>query len=78
MQAGGITREFIRTLALTQGVTLPENRLDAVLKQYQSFLQSLARMLWMPDNQNALVRVSNLRKVLQSHSQRATSVFVHP
>ena len=48
MQAGGITREFIRTLALTQGVTLPENRLDAVLKQYQSFLQSLARMESLP------------------------------
>jgi len=44
MQAGGITKDFLRTLALAQGVTLPEERLDAVLKQYQSYLQSLARM----------------------------------
>jgi len=48
MQTGGITKEFIRTLALTHGVTLPEQRLDAVLKQYQAYLQSLARMESLP------------------------------
>ena len=48
MQAGGITKELLRALALTQGVTLPEARLDAVLKQYQAYLQSLARMESLP------------------------------
>jgi len=48
MQAGGITKELLRTLALTQGVTLPEVRLDPILKQYQAYLQSLARMESLP------------------------------
>jgi len=48
MQAGGITKELLRTLALAQGVNLPEQRLDAVLRQYQNYLQSLARMESLP------------------------------
>ena len=48
MQAGGITKELLRTLALAQGVNLPEERLDAVLRQYQNYLQSLARMESLP------------------------------
>ena len=48
MQAGGITKELLRTLALAQGVNLPEERLDAVLRQYQNYLQSLARMDSLP------------------------------
>ena len=48
MQAGGITKELLRTLALTQGVNLPDERLDAVLRQYQNYLQSLARMESLP------------------------------
>jgi hypothetical protein len=48
MQAGGITKELLRTLALEQGVTLPDERLDAVLRQYQNYLQSLARMESLP------------------------------
>ena len=48
MQAGGITKELLRALALAQGVNLPEERLDAVLRQYQNYLQSLARMESLP------------------------------
>jgi hypothetical protein len=48
MQASGITKELLRTLALAQGVTLPDERLDAVLRQYQNYLQSLARMESLP------------------------------
>jgi hypothetical protein len=48
MQAGGITKELLRTLALAQGVNLPEARLEAVLKQYEAYLQSLARMDSLP------------------------------
>jgi hypothetical protein len=48
MQASGITKELLRALALSQGVTLPEARLDAVLKQYEAYLQSLARMESLP------------------------------
>ena len=48
MQADGITKELLRTLALAQGVSLPEQRLDAVLKQYQGYLQVLTRMDSLP------------------------------
>jgi hypothetical protein len=48
MQADGITKELLRTLALAQGVQLPEERLDAVLRQYQSYLQTLAQLDSLP------------------------------
>jgi hypothetical protein len=48
MQAGSITKEVLRTLALAQGVNLPEQRLDAVLRQYQAYLAGLARMESLP------------------------------
>lgn len=48
MQAVGITKELLRALALVQGVNLPEERLDAVLRQYQSYLQSLGRLDSLP------------------------------
>ena len=53
MQAGGITKELIRTLAIAQGVNLPDERLDAVLRQYQNYLQSLARMESLPLSREA-------------------------
>jgi hypothetical protein len=51
MQAGsasGVTRQLIKTLALANGVDLPEERLDAVLQQYQIYLQTLARLDTLP------------------------------
>jgi Asp-tRNA(Asn)/Glu-tRNA(Gln) amidotransferase C subunit len=36
-----ITKEFISTLAEANGLTIPEDRLDVVLRQYQSFLRAL-------------------------------------
>ena len=52
MQAGttqvGVTKELIRALALANGVNLPEERLDAVLRQYQSYLRTLAQMDSLP------------------------------
>ena len=53
MQADGITKELLRTMARAQGVNLPEQRLDAVLSQYQSYLQSLARMESLPLSREA-------------------------
>ena len=48
MQAGGITKELLRELALANGVNLPEERLDAVLRQYQNYLRALARIDTLP------------------------------
>ena len=39
-----ITREFVRALALAQGVTIPDERLDDVLAQYRAFMESIARL----------------------------------
>jgi Asp-tRNA(Asn)/Glu-tRNA(Gln) amidotransferase C subunit len=36
-----ITKEFISTLAEANGLTIPEDRLDVVLRQYESFLRTL-------------------------------------
>ena len=36
-----ITREFIRTLAVANGLTLPDERLEQVRRQYESFLRTL-------------------------------------
>jgi hypothetical protein len=35
------TTDFIRTLAQANGLTIPEERLELVLQQYESFLRSL-------------------------------------
>jgi hypothetical protein len=51
MQAGsasGVTKELIKALASANGVDLPEERLDAVLQQYVTFLQTLARLDTLP------------------------------
>lgn len=36
-----ITKEFIRSLAAANGLTIPEERLDVVQRQYESFLRAL-------------------------------------
>jgi hypothetical protein len=36
-----LTTDFIRTLAQANGLTIPEERLELVLQQYESFLRSL-------------------------------------
>jgi len=36
-----VTKEFIRTLAAANGLTIPEERLELVLRQYEAFLRSL-------------------------------------
>jgi Asp-tRNA(Asn)/Glu-tRNA(Gln) amidotransferase C subunit len=36
-----ITKEFIRTLAAANGLTIPEERLEAVQRQYESYLRAL-------------------------------------
>jgi hypothetical protein len=36
-----ITKEFIRTLAAANGLTIPEERLEVVQRQYESYLRTL-------------------------------------
>jgi len=36
-----ITKDFIRSLAAANGLTIPEERLDVVQRQYESFLRAL-------------------------------------
>ena len=40
----GVNKGTIRTLALANGLLLPDARLERVLKQYQNYLQLLARL----------------------------------
>ncbi len=42
--ASDVTKETIQALAAANGLHLPENRLDRVLKQYQSFLRLTDRL----------------------------------
>ena len=39
-----ITKEFIRSLAAANGLTIPEDRLDVVQRQYEGFLRALEEM----------------------------------
>ena len=39
-----VNKETIRTLALANGIHLPDTRLERVLKQYKNYLQLLARL----------------------------------
>jgi hypothetical protein len=39
-----ITREFIKTLAGANGLTIPEERLEVVQRQYESFLRTLVEI----------------------------------
>ena len=36
-----ITKDFIRTLAAANGLTIPEERLEVVQRQYESYLRTL-------------------------------------
>jgi hypothetical protein len=42
--ATDITLDTIRSLALANGLTIPEERLPLVLRQYQAFLRTLDRL----------------------------------
>ena len=39
-----LTKDFIRNLAAANGLKIPEERLDLVLRQYQGFLRTLAEI----------------------------------
>ena len=39
-----VTNEFIRILAAANGLTFPDERLDLVRRQYESFLRVLAEI----------------------------------
>lgn len=39
-----ITREFIRTLAAANGITIADERLEQVRRQYESFLRTLGEI----------------------------------
>ena len=43
-----ITKEFIQKLARANGLEIPEERLEVVLRQYQSFLRTLERLESLP------------------------------
>jgi hypothetical protein len=43
-----LTKEMLKSLALANGVDIPEERLDAVLKQYQDYLKILAQFDSLP------------------------------
>jgi hypothetical protein len=43
-----ITRDFIRTLAAANGLTIPEDRLDVVLRQYEGFMRTLEKINTLP------------------------------
>lgn len=38
------TRELVRDLAAASGLTIPEERLDLVLRQYKEYLQTLREL----------------------------------
>jgi len=43
-----VTKEFIRTLAAANGLTIPEERLELVLRQYESFMRTLGEINSLP------------------------------
>jgi len=42
------TKELIRALAEANGLAIPEERLELVLRQYESFLRSLEQINTLP------------------------------
>lgn len=48
-----ITKELVRSLASANGVDLPEARLDAVLKQYKDYLNTLEKLDSLPLSREA-------------------------
>jgi hypothetical protein len=53
LRQAGITKELLKSLAQGNGVNVPDERLDAVLKQYQSYLEILARLDSLPLSREA-------------------------
>ena len=47
------TKELIRELAAVNGLTIPEDRLELVLRQYESFLRSLQEINSLPLSREA-------------------------
>lgn len=43
-----ITRDFIQSLARANGLEIPEERLELVLRQYQNFLRTLEELDSLP------------------------------
>jgi hypothetical protein len=43
-----LTNEFIRTLAAANGITIPDERLDLVRREYEGFLRRLAEINTLP------------------------------
>jgi hypothetical protein len=39
-----ITKDFIRTLAAANGLTIPDERLDVVQRQYENYLRTLGEI----------------------------------
>ena len=44
MQQTAITRELIQALALANGLNLPDDRVDVVLEQYESYLRIIEEL----------------------------------
>ena len=49
----GITKDVIKSLAQIQGVNIPDDRLDSVLKQYQNYLETLRQLESLPIGREA-------------------------
>jgi len=43
-----VTKEFIQSLAAANGLTIPEERLELVLRQYESFMRTLGEINSLP------------------------------
>ena len=48
-----VTTEMIRSLALANGLNIPEERLEIVLEQYKAFLESVMRLNAFPLDREA-------------------------
>jgi hypothetical protein len=48
MQNPDVTKEMLKALAAANGVDIPDERLDAVLKQYKDYLKILAQIDSLP------------------------------
>ena len=48
MQNPEVTKETVKALAAANGVDIPDERIDAVFKQYQDYLKILARLDSLP------------------------------
>ena len=48
-----VDREFIKSLAEANGLNLPDERLDMVLRQYQGFLRTMAEIDSVPMDKEA-------------------------